>query len=69
MEVKRERHKLKSDREKERERRRLKKKRKKEKNLFTFHVSFCVQTALSNTKKMNYYLARRRGEHGSSIVK
>lgn len=34
--------------------------RKREKTS-TFHVSFTVQTALSNTEKMNYYLEGRRG--------
>lgn len=42
---------------------------KNKKNLLASHVSFCVLAALSNTSKMNYYLAGRRRQEGSGVVK
>lgn len=40
---------------------------------FTLHVSPNAQTALSNTRKMNYYLeekgGKRWGKEGNSVVK
>ena len=43
--------------------------REQEQKPFTFYVSFAAPTALSNTRKMNCYLAGRRGQEGSSVVK
>lgn len=41
----------------------------KKKKLLAFHVSLAVATALSNTSKMNYYLAGRGGQAWSNVVK
>ena len=43
--------------------------RERESKPFTFHVSFAVPTALSNTSKMDCYLEGRRGQEGSRVVK
>lgn len=51
------------------EREREREKRAGEEKPFTFHVSFAVPTALSNTSKMNCYLEGRRGQEGSGVVK
>lgn len=48
---------------------RMRERTEEKKKPLAFHVSLAVPTALSNTSKMNYYLAGRRGQEGSSVVK